>query len=190
MCFEHGLGMEEALAFKGGLSCSSSKYLEKGVFFFSTERHQIPKFPSRYQNFPGLSFQNSHYVCTCISTRGQNKLEVHVWVIRLQIGQNSLLSPIKWSIWGTRGDFLGNFLISGNYGNSALHKRIGKYRKFTKSHVWGRYLHLRGFYTPNVKLACFVLYFKIINTSLKNSMHVKANCPRKSKIVGLLNFKF
>ena len=28
---------------------------------------------------------------------------------------------------------------------------------------------LRGYYTPNLKLACFVLYLKIINTFLKNN---------------------
>ena len=28
---------------------------------------------------------------------------------------------------------------------------------------------LRGYYTPNQKLACFVLYLKIINTFLKNN---------------------
>ena len=39
--------------------------------------------------------------------------------------------------------------------------------------------HLEGNCTPNQKLACFVLYLKIINTFLKN---LKADCPRNSKI--------
>ena len=29
---------------------------------------------------------------------------------------------------------------------------------------------LRGYYTPNQKLTCFVLYLKIINTFLKNNV--------------------
>ena len=36
-------------------------------------------------------------------------------------------------------------------------------------------------YTPNLKLECFVYYLKIINTSLKNNMHLEANRPRNSK---------
>ena len=33
-------------------------------------------------------------------------------------------------------------------------------------------MYLRGYYTPNQKLACFVLYLKIINTFMKNNIHI------------------
>ena len=37
--------------------------------------------------------------------------------------------------------------------------------------------------TPNQKLACFVLYLKIINTFLKNNRCIsKSNCPMDSKM--------
>ena len=38
-------------------------------------------------------------------------------------------------------------------------------------HDWKKYdyIHLRGNCTPNQKLACFVLYFKMINPFLKNN---------------------
>ena len=45
--------------------------------------------------------------------------------------------------------------------------------KSTEIAMWGGDVHwvspLRGYYTPNQKLACFVLYLKIINTFLQNS---------------------
>ena len=49
---------------------------------------------------------------------------------------------------------------------------------------------LRGYCTPDQKLACFVLYLKIINTSLKNNICIIISadyyyhvgyCPRNSK---------
>ena len=39
--------------------------------------------------------------------------------------------------------------------------------------------HLRGYYTPNQILACFVLYLKIINTILEN--HIYASYSKSSK---------
>ena len=47
--------------------------------------------------------------------------------------------------------------------------------------TWGV---LRGYYTPYLKLACFVHNLKIINTFLKKYiyMHLKANCLRNSKM--------
>ena len=33
-------------------------------------------------------------------------------------------------------------------------------------------LYLRGYYTPYQKLTCFVLYLKIINTIVKNNIHM------------------
>ena len=39
----------------------------------------------------------------------------------------------------------------------------------------GKYLNwanLRGYCTPKQKLACFVLYLKIINTFLKNNVYI------------------
>ena len=41
---------------------------------------------------------------------------------------------------------------------------------------------LKGYCIPNQKLACSVLYLKIINIFLKNKMYLEANCPRNSKM--------
>ena len=49
------------------------------------------------------------------------------------------------------------------------------------SHILPWMTYLRGYCTPNQKLAWFVLYFKMINTFMKNQIHLIVNCPRSSK---------
>ena len=57
-------------------------------------------------------------------------------------------------------------------------------------------MRLRGYCTPNPKLACFMLHLKIINTFLKKKKYASLllNCPRNSKndieiLVGQAVFK-
>ena len=40
---------------------------------------------------------------------------------------------------------------------------------------------LRGYHTPNQKLACFVLYIKNINTSLKTDTCIQKKKKKKKK---------
>ena len=61
--------------------------------------------------------------------------------------------------------------------------KFHKIREFCTIMITSKLNWLKGELHPIQKLACFALYFKTIDTyCAKSCMHLKANCPRDSKM--------